>query len=266
MIDKLVQRTAHPARSETMKRPTHTFLVPFCTALTLVSAFAQPALAAIVRIDAVEATPKNDFTPDVTRFGQPPFQAADSLVPHNLNIEDCKAISAVQTGARVRFTWTWQDKAPLNLTPVYGVKVAAPGQSCDANSMTESLTTNNCQIVWSDRSFSNPLTASAEIVDIDFKALMGTYATDPGGMNCNANTEADAKVYFVLPATTMVAGSATTYTGTAMNIHLDLAPPQTPTTSELCGGLASCEPWHDAHVGARMSWSTSSACPCTLFS
>ena len=261
MVDKTVQRTAHPARSETMKRPTHKLLVSLSTAVALVSAFAQPALAAVVRIDSVEATPKNDFTPSVDRFGQPPYQAADSLVPHNLNIEDCKAISAVQTGARVRFTWTWQDKAPLNLTPVYGVKLAPPSINCDANSMTESVTANGCIVLWSDRSFSNPLTAYGEIVDVDFKTLLGTYAADPSGINCNANTETDVRIYFVLPATTMVAGSATTYTGTAMAIHLDLAPPPTPTADTPAPGNANLRvTWTqadstDTTVSARVYWS-----------
>ena len=245
-----------------MKRPIHTHLFSLFTALTLTGALAQPALAAIVRIDGVEATPKNDFTPNVDRFGQAPYQAADSLVPHNINIEDCKAISAVQTGARVRFTWTWQDKAALNLTPVYGVKIAAPGMSCDANSMTESVTANGCQIVWSDRSFTNPLSASGEIADIDFKTLLGTYAADPGGLNCNANSESDAKIYFVLPTNTGIGTTTTTgYTGTAMNIHLDLAPPPTPTLSELAAGNANLRvTWEqadstDTTVSARIYWS-----------
>ncbi len=261
MLYEMVLRTAHPARSETMKRPTHKHLFSLFAALTLTGALSQTALAAVVRIDAVEATPKNDFTPDVVRFGQPPYQAADSLVPHNLNIADCKAISAVQTGARVRLTWTWQDKQALNLTPVYGIKVAAPGQSCDANSMTESVTANGCQIIWSDRSFSNPLTASGEIVDVDFKSLLGPYAADPGGNNCNANTESDSKIYFVLPSNTGIGGSTSVYLGTSMNIHLDLAPPPTPTMDDPAPGNANLRvSWTqadstDTTVSARVYWS-----------
>ena len=143
-MDELVspQRTrqqARPAvRNQTMKRPIHSYLILVFTAFTAMNLLPQSAFAQtpIVRIDAVAATPKNDFTPDTTRFGVPPFQAANSLVPHILNIQDCKAISAVQTGARVRFTWSWTNKALLNLSPTYGVKMSPPGTSCDSKTVT----------------------------------------------------------------------------------------------------------------------------------
>ena len=264
MIHEMVQRTAHPARSETMKRPTHKTLSPLFTALALLSVLPQTALAAIVRIDAIQATPKNDYTPDTTRFGQPPFQAADSTHPHNLNIADCKAISTVQNGARVEFTWTWQDKmtvAPLNFSPTYGIKLAPPGTSCDANNMVETVVANGCIPIFADRSFTNGTTASGEITDIDFKQLLGTYAADPGGLNCNANTESDAKIYFILPTSTTTGGSGTGYLGTQMNIHLDLAPPATPTMDAPAPGNANLHiSWTqndttDTTVGARVYWS-----------
>ena len=41
--------------------------------------------------------------------------------------------------------------------------------------------------------------------------------------------------------------------------------PQTSTTFALVGGWASCEPWQDAHVGARMSAFSRSWMPWMLF-
>ncbi len=267
MMTVMVPKTAHPARSETMKRPTHIHLVPLFTAWTLVSLVAQPALAAIVRIDAIApTTSKSIFTPDVTRFGQPPFQAANSLVTHTLNIADCRTISTVSSAndARVQFTWTWQDKtqvAPLNLSPVYGIKIAPPGTSCDANAMIESTTANGCLILWSDHSFSNPLTASSEILNIDFKLLLGTYGADPSGLNCDANTETDTKIYFVLPTGTSTGGTTSGYLGTQMTVHLDLAPPATPTMDTPAPGNTNLRiSWTqadptDTTIAARVYWS-----------
>lgn len=195
---------------------------------------AQPVLAAVVRIDGIAAAPKNDFTPAVSRFGQPPFTASDPLISHTLNIADCKAISSVQYGANVRITFSWTDKSPLTFG-TYTIKVAPPGASCDANSDTESVTANGCIVKPQDKNFST-LTAVGEEVDVDFKALLGTYAADAAGANCNANTEVDAKIYFVLPTTPGIGGTSSGYLGTFMNIHVDLAPPATPTISSVLAG------------------------------
>lgn len=221
----------------------------------------RTAEAAVVRIDSVAATPNNDWTPDTTRFGQPPYQAADSLVPHVVNIADCKAISAAESGAKVRFTWSWTDKTLINLTPVYGIKVAAPGTSCDGNTMTTGTGTNECYVQTQDHSFSNPLTAQAEETDIDFRVLLGNYVADAAGENCNAGTETDAKIYFVLPATNTFGGSTTTYSGTSLNVHLDLAPPATPTISSVAAGNGNLRvnfaqaDSSDGTVSARVYWS-----------
>ncbi len=269
MIHEMVQRTAHPARSETMKRPTHTHLFSQFTALALVSLLAAPAFAAIVRIDSIAATAKCDFTPDTTRFSQPPFQAADSTHTHNLNIADCKAISTVQNCARVEFNWTWQDKAtqaPLNFTPTYGIKISAPGQSCDVNNMVETNTTG-CQVYIQNHAFSNPLTTSGELTDIDFKQILGVYGADPGGANCNADVEADAQIYFILPSGSSVGGTTSGWLGTSMNVHLDLAPPATPTMNAPAPGNANLHvSWSqndttDTTVGARVYWSDSPFTP-----
>ena len=224
---------------------------------------AQPTLAAVVRIDSVAATPNNDWTPDTTRFGTPPYQAADSLISHVVNIADCKAIAAVQNGAKVRLGWTWLDKAPLNLTPTYGIKVAAPGTSCDGNTMTPGTGTNECYVQTQDHSFSNPLTASDEQTDIDFKVLLGSYVLDPTGAGCEAGTETDAKIYFVLPTTPTFGGTTSTYLGTSLNVHVDLAPPATPTISSVLAGnnnlrvnFAQADT-SDGTVSARVYWSES---------
>ena len=237
-------------------------------ALASASLWAPSASAAIARIDAMEVTPKNDFLPDTSRFGVPPFQAADANIGHTLNIADCKAISAVQTGARVRFTWTWADKAAANLTPVYGLKLAPPGSNCDANSMTESVTANGCHVIWADRSFANGFSAAAEIADIDFKTLIGSYGSDPAGGPCNAGVEADAKIYFVLPTTTF-GTAASGYLGTAMNVHLDLAPPPTPSMDEPAPGNGNLRiTWTqadptDTTISARVYWSATPFTPAT---
>ena len=213
-------------------QPLRMSTVSFCLALgALLSGVARPSLAAVVRIDAVQATPKNDFTPNADRFGVAPFRADDSLVPHTLNIADCMAIAAAPTGARVRFTWSWIDKPFANLSPSYGVKFAPPGASCDPNSMTEVVVANDCIQVWQDRSFANSLTASGESLDIDFKGLLGSFAADPSGQSCLANVETDTKILFILSDF-----DGTSFTGTSLNVHVDLAPPPPPTLHAVKSG------------------------------
>jgi MYXO-CTERM domain-containing protein len=260
---RIRQKRDQTVRKQTMKRPIDTLLMLLFAALAVLSLLPQSALAQtpIVRIDSVEATPKNDFTPDATRFGVPPYNASNSLVPHILNIQDCKAISAVQTGARVRITWSWTNKALLNLSPTYGVKIAPPALSCDANAMAETVVANGCIPIWLDKSFTNPLTASGEIVDVDFKALLGSYASDPTGSNCDANAETDAKIYFILPSTPGIGGTSTGFVGTIMNLHVDLAPPPTPTVSTPEPGNANLRvTWAqadptDTTISGRVYWS-----------
>ena len=263
MFAMMVPMTAHPARNETMKRPTQTYLIFPFVALAALSLLPQAALAQapIVRIDAFDVTPKNDFKPDSTRFGTPPFQVDNSTIAHVLNIADCKAISAVQNGARVRFTWTWGNKPLINLSPTYTVKLAPPDVSCDPNSQIEPVG-STCDVLWSQHTFTNPLTASGEILDVDFKVLLGGYATDPAGRNCDANVDTTSKLFFVVPGATSTLNPTATYVGAIMNIEIDLQAPVTPTmaapapgNSNLHVSWTQADTSSDPNLAARVYWS-----------
>ena len=190
------------------------------------STVAAPALALTINLDSIAAQSGSGFTLR-DRFGLVPAVVGSALVTHIINIDDCLYYESQKTPL-VDFTWSWTDKPLTQLTPQFGIKIAAPGKSCDPNNMIEATTsTTGCKTLYQSANFSDSVTARGQITTIDLHDLLD-------GVNCNGNADADANVYFILNTNTTTGGTAAS--GIALNIHLGLARPNAPAITSISSG------------------------------
>ena len=192
--------------------------------LVLATASAAPAQALTITLNSIAAQSGSGFTLR-DRFGLVPSTVGSALVSHIINIDDCTYYQAQKTPI-IDINWSWTDKPALQLTPQYGIKVAAPGRSCDPNTLIEPTTsTSGCVQLIQTANFTTP-TAIGQINSVDLHTLLD-------GVNCLGNVDGDANIYFIVNTNTTTGGTAAS--GIALNIHLGLARPNPPTMSSTIG-------------------------------
>jgi len=185
---------------------------------------ATPAQALTITLNSIAAQDGSGFTLR-ERFGVVSSTVGSALVSHIINIDDCLYYQA-QKKPVIDINWSWTDKPALQLTPQYGLKIAAPGKSCDPNTLIEPTTsTSGCVQLIQTANFTTP-TAIGQINSVDLHTLLD-------GVNCHGNADSDANIYFIVNTNTTTGGTAAS--GIALNIHLGLARPNPPTMSSTIG-------------------------------
>ncbi len=183
-----------------------------------------PALAhASVEISSIAGAPSSGFTPNA-RLVASKSLTTDTSVKRAVNKDDCEAIFAAKKPI-VRITWSFIADNVITIPTSYGVKIAPPGKSCSATSMTESGN-DGCSVLISDKA-TNPLSALGLTIDIDLRDLFA-------GVVCSNETEVEARVYFVIGGTGTTAGQQ--FSGATLNITLDTKPPAVPTIDSVAAG------------------------------
>ncbi|MCO4763158.1 MAG: hypothetical protein KC502_16695 [Myxococcales bacterium] len=197
----------------------------------LLCALPTSAFGLAITINEIKAAKSatDGFAPN-KRLGLTAAPVSDLTAKHVINKADCLAIQATDAPI-VEINWSWTDYAPLGTGTAtaaqYAIKVAQPGASCDANSMTVSSTsTPPCVLKKGSGSF-------ASLLPVQEKTEINLKTDILGATNCSVETSTEAKVYFIVNDTS---SGTLSNSGLALTFTIDTAAPKAPTVSTVSAG------------------------------
>ncbi len=229
-----------------MKRARNILPITLLAGLLCVSLCATSAFGAQVRITEIVGV--GSFVPD-SRLGLGASIVGDPAMTHLVNAADCAAYQA-HDSPTIQLTWSWTDKPSTVSEPVFSVKVAPVGKTCNSNSLDE-VADSGCKVVAKGTKFTDQSGTLNQKTKLSMADLLA-------GVDCKKSVDGLARIYFVLgdndPQSAF--GQAT---GLTMNVDLDLVLPAAPTIESLVARDQALDvSFHlggDAEDKARVYWS-----------
>lgn len=223
-------------------------------ATTLLWPTSSAAIA--VQIDSVVGR-TSSFSPNKRLIGQTGKADDDTEATRRaINIADCQAYLKADK-PEITVTWSWTD-LPSILAPIdarWTVKLAPPGETCNVEELEKIDPESKCILLTYTSKFN--LSAKGQQVHVDVRNLIGD-------TKCDAGSEQQAKLYFLIRYKTVDASGfegATSTEDTAMTVDIDLQAPDPPKiTSVNPGGTTLKVAWehqvNSSTLTSRVYWSS----------